>query len=123
MDLKLGVTRHRKNRTPNASGRCNENAYLNGFFMSLAFARGRRPKGKEKGVMGTKEARGCARKEGGERVLRSLLPRARSRAQTSFPFPFERLPHRQFCHRFYTFFLELLFSGGANSKREIFNTD
>ena len=32
MDLKRGVTQHRKNRTPNASGRSNENAYVNGFF-------------------------------------------------------------------------------------------
>ena len=79
MDLKRGVIRRRKNRTPNASGRSNENAYVNDFFMWLACARGKRPKGKKKQIEGAKEARG-AREEGGrERVPRSLLPRARSR--------------------------------------------
>ena len=94
MDLKLGVTQHRKNRTPNASGRSNENAYVNGFFMSLAFARGRRPKGKEKGVVGTKEARGV-REEGG-RGTRSPLPcPSRAVSRPNFlPFPF-RTPATQ----------------------------
>jgi len=56
MDLTRGVTRHRKNRTPNTSRRSNENAYVNGFFMRLACARGRRPKGKEKWIVGAREA-------------------------------------------------------------------
>ena len=68
------------------------------------------PKGKKKQIEGAREARGAREEEGRERLPRSLLPRARSRTQTPFPFPFERLPRRLLlCHRFYTFFLELLF--------------
>ena len=56
--------------------------------------RGRRLKGKGKGVLGkgvlvARETRGArGRREG------NLLPRACSRALIPFPFPFERLPRR-----------------------------
>lgn len=49
MALKRGVTRRRKNRTPNASGRSNENAYVNELLRS------KRPKGQGKGILGASE--------------------------------------------------------------------
>ena len=60
-----------------------------GLLLEKFSLRGRRLKGKgkgvlENGVLGARETRGA----------RSLLPRAWSRALIPFPFPFERLPRR-----------------------------
>ena len=70
--------------------------WSSGLLLLLSL-RGRRLKGKGKGVLGkgvlgARETRG-AHEEGG-RVPSSLLPRAWSRALILFPFPFKRLPRR-----------------------------
>ena len=53
----------------------------------LTSLRGRRLKGKGKGVLGARETRG-AHEEGGRAPRFSLVPK------TPFPFPFKRLPRR-----------------------------
>ena len=75
-------------------------------------------KGRKSGLLAREKHEERARKEGGNAFPASLLPRARSLTQTPFPFFFERLPRRLLCHRFYTFFPELLFFLAAKIRRE-----
>ena len=58
--------------------------------------RGRRLKGKGKGVLGARETRGAREEGGGEGNLppSSRAPRVSLALKTPFPFPFKRLPRR-----------------------------
>ena len=85
--------------------------------MSLARVVGMR-KGRERAFWVLEKREGRARKKGGKRAPRLPSPSRAVPRPNSLSLP----PRRLLCHRFYTFFLELLFPGSENSKEEIFKT-